>query len=161
MESAARQIREGFSYENRVFILMKVCELASTDQMEEVERETARAIGQENRRDDRRPALKKSSTYPMLLTSNRQTNDYSILRAGDDIPGYSDIISPYQRLELEIRKSIYLRRLRSQQHPVSVWYAMAMAESQPQTGEQKLHNQNITIREYTINHEDLNFYFQP
>jgi uncharacterized tellurite resistance protein B-like protein len=44
-EAAAAQIRTGFSYENRVFILMKVYELAASDSMDDIERETARKIG--------------------------------------------------------------------------------------------------------------------
>ena len=35
-EQAAAQIRTGFSYENRVFILMKVYELAASDSMDDV-----------------------------------------------------------------------------------------------------------------------------
>lgn len=164
VEAAARQIREGFSYENRVFILMKVYELASTDQMEEAERETARAIGQEIGVSIEDLAfIEKIFDVPDAadLETGKQTIIQS-LRIGD-IPGYSDIILPYQRLELEILKinSIYVALLKSQQHPVSVGNAMAMAKNLSLRLANKIqHNQNITIREYTINYEDLNFYFQ-
>ncbi|MCS6809091.1 MAG: ATP-binding cassette domain-containing protein, partial [Bacteroidota bacterium] len=164
VESAARQIREGFSYENRVFILMKVYELASADQMEEAERETARAIGQEigvsiedlafiEKIYDVPEAASIETTKPTIIQS---------LRVGD-IPGYSDIVLPYQRLDLEIMKigNIYVALLKSPGHPVSIGSATTMTKNLGVRLANKIqHNQNITIHDYTINYEDLNFYFQ-
>jgi ABC-type multidrug transport system ATPase subunit len=164
VEAAAKQIREGFSYENRVFILMKVYELASTDQMEEAERETARAIGQEIGVTIEDLAFIEK-TFDVPEAADIETGKKSIIQAlrVGDIPGYADIILPYQRLDLEILKinSIYVSLLKSQNHPVTIGSATSMSKNLGVRLANKIqHNQNITIREYTINYEDLNFYFQ-
>lgn len=164
VESAARQIREGFSYENRVFILMKVYELASADQMEEAERETARAIGQEIGVTIEDLAFIEK-IFDVPEAADIETGKQSIiqsLRVGD-IPGYSDLIMPYSRLDLELLKinSIYVALLKSPGHPISIGSATSMTKNLGVRLANKIqHNQNITIREYTINYEDLNFYFQ-
>jgi ABC-type multidrug transport system ATPase subunit len=164
VEAAARQIREGFSYENRVFILMKVYELASTDQMEDAERETARAIGQEIGVSIEDLAFIEK-LFDVPEAADIETGKPSIiesLRVGD-IPGYSDIILPYQRLDLEILRinSIYVALLKSSQHRVMIGSATTTNKNLAVRLANKIqHNQNITICEYTINYEDLNFYFQ-
>jgi ABC transport system ATP-binding/permease protein len=164
VETAARQIREGFSYENRAFILMKVYELASTDEMQEAERETARAIGQEIGVTIEDIAFIEK-TFDVPDAADIETGKRSIIqqiRVGD-VPGYSDLVLPYQRLELEILKinSIYIALVKNSRHPIMIGSATTTPKQlTPMLANKIQHNQNISIREYTINFEDLNFYFQ-
>ena len=165
VESAARQIREGFSYENRIFILMKVYELAASDKMEEAERETARAIGQEIGITIEDIAYIEK-IFDVPEAADIETGKPSIIQSLRiaDVPGYADIVMPYPRLHLELLKinSIYVALLKTgNQHPVLIGSATSMSKQlTPMLANKIQHNQNITISDYTINFEDLNFYFQ-
>lgn len=164
VESAARQIREGFSYENRVFILMKVYELAAADNMEEAERETARAIGQEIGISIEDIAYIEK-IFDVPEAADIETGKPSIIQSlrVADVPGYADIVMPYPRLHLELLKinSIFVSLLKNGKHPVIVGSATSMSKQvSPMIATKIQHNQNITISDYTINFEDLNFYFQ-
>jgi ABC-type multidrug transport system ATPase subunit len=164
VEAAAKQIREGFSYENRVFILMKVYELAASDNMEEAERETARAIGQEIGITVQDIAFIER-IFDVPEAAEIETGRASIIQSlrVADVPGYADIVMPYPRLDLEILKinSIYVALLKSGSHPVSIGSATSMTKQlTPMLANKIQHNQNISISDYTINFEDLTFYFQ-
>ncbi|TAE30928.1 MAG: ATP-binding cassette domain-containing protein [Candidatus Kapaibacterium sp.] len=164
VESAAKQIREGFSYENRIFILMKVYELAASDKMEEAERETARAIGQEIGISIEDIAYIEK-IFDVPEAADIETGKPSVIESLRiaDIPGFADIVMPYQRLHLELLKihSIFVALLKSGRHPVVIGSATSMSKQlSPMLANKIQHNQNISIADYTINFEDLNFYFQ-
>jgi ABC-type multidrug transport system ATPase subunit/ABC-type multidrug transport system permease subunit len=164
VESAARQIREGFSYENRIFILMKVYELAASDKMEEAERETARAIGQEIGITIEDIAYIEK-IFDVPEAADIETGKPSIIQSlrVADVPGFADIVMPYPRLHLELLKinSIFVALLKSGNHPVIIGSATSMSKQlAPMLANKIQHNQNVSISDYTINFEDLNFYFQ-
>ncbi|MCS6807290.1 MAG: ATP-binding cassette domain-containing protein [Bacteroidota bacterium] len=163
-EQAAAQIRTGFSYENRVFILMKVYELAASDTMDDVERETARRIGRMIGLTD--PDIcKVESIYDLPSTETleiaKQSEIISIT-IGDD-PQLFDIVLPFPLLDVEIFKirSIYIILQKNDKHLVKVGNVpIAGKTSRNLLNATKIqHNQSISIDSYTINFEDLSYYF--
>lgn len=165
LEAAATQIKNGFSYENRVFILMKVYELASSDSMDDIERDVSRKIG----------SLIGVAFEDVIFIeeiydvpgstgteTERQTSIISI-RMGN-IPGYSDVVLPYPHLDMEILKvgSIFIALKKSKHHSITIAAASSRAPKKlaPMLATKIQHNQNITINSYTVNFEDLNYYFQ-
>jgi ABC-type multidrug transport system ATPase subunit/uncharacterized tellurite resistance protein B-like protein/ABC-type multidrug transport system permease subunit len=164
-EQAAAQIRESFSYENRVFILMKVYELAASDRVEESERETARHIGQligvtyedicfvETIYD-----LPTGTTIETAQQSSIQT-----LRFGD-VQMFCDIYLPFKLLDVEIYKinTIYVLLPKNNRHAVYVDDVQVAGEGFPNllNASKIQHNQKVTIGTYTVNFADLDYYFQ-
>ncbi|TAE30542.1 MAG: ATP-binding cassette domain-containing protein [Candidatus Kapaibacterium sp.] len=164
-EAAAAQIRTGFSYENRVFILMKVYELAASDSMDDIERETARKIGRMIGLADADICFVES-IYD--LPSNEtleiaKKSEIISIHIGDDAQLF-DIVLPFPLLDVEIFKirSIYIILQKNDRHPVKVGgVAIAGKTSRNLLNATKIqHNQSISVNEYTINFEDLSYYFQ-
>jgi ABC-type multidrug transport system ATPase subunit/uncharacterized tellurite resistance protein B-like protein/ABC-type multidrug transport system permease subunit len=164
-EQAAVQIRESFSYENRVFILMKVYELAASDRVEESERQTARRIGElidvtyedicfiETIYD-----LPTGTTIETSQQSNIQT-----LRIGD-VQMFCDIYLPFKLLDVEIYKinTIYVLLPKNNRHAVYVDEIQVAGDEFPNllNASKIQHNQKVTIGSYTVNFADLDYYFQ-
>jgi ABC transport system ATP-binding/permease protein len=164
-EQAAAQIRTGFSYENRVFILMKVYELAASDTMDDIERETSRRIGRMIGLSDPDICFVES-IYDIPSTETldiaKQSEIVSI-HIGDD-PQLYDIVLPLPLLDLEIFKirSIYIVLQKNDKHSVKVGgVAIAGKTSRNLLNATKIqHNQPIVVSGYSINFEDLSYYFQ-
>jgi ABC-type multidrug transport system ATPase subunit/uncharacterized tellurite resistance protein B-like protein len=164
-EAAAAQIRTGFSYENRVFILMKVYELAASDSMDDIERETARRIGRMIGLSDADICFVES-IYD--LPSNEtleiaKRSEIVSIHIGDDAHLF-DMVLPFPLLDVEVFKirSIFIILQKNDKHAVKVGgVAIAGKTSRNLLNATKIqHNQAITINEYTINFEDLAYYFQ-
>ncbi|MCU0427721.1 MAG: ATP-binding cassette domain-containing protein [Candidatus Kapabacteria bacterium] len=163
-EQAAAQIRTGFSYENRVFILMKVYELAASDSMDDVERETARRIGRMIGLADG-DICKVESIYDIPSTETleiaKQSEIISI-HIGDD-PHLYDVVLPYPLLDVEVFKirSIYIILQKNDKHQIKVGSVpIAGKTSRNLLNATKIqHNQAITVNDYNINFEDLSYYF--
>jgi ABC-type multidrug transport system ATPase subunit/uncharacterized tellurite resistance protein B-like protein/ABC-type multidrug transport system permease subunit len=163
-EQAASQIRTGFSYENRVFILMKVYELAASDSMDEIERETARKIGRMIGLTDA-DICKVESIYDIpsseTLEIAKQSEIISI-HIGDD-PQLYDIVLPLPLLDVEVFKirSIYIILQKNDKHQVKVGgVPIAGKTSKNLLNATKIqHNQTIVVGTYTLNFEDLGYYF--
>jgi ABC-type multidrug transport system ATPase subunit/uncharacterized tellurite resistance protein B-like protein/ABC-type multidrug transport system permease subunit len=163
-EQAAAQIRTGFSYENRVFILMKVYELAASDSMDDVERDTARRIGRMIGLTD--PDIcKVESIYDLpsseTLEIAKQSEIISI-HIGDD-PHLYDVVLPIPLLDVEVFKirSIYIILQKNDKHQVKVGgVPIAGKTSRNLLNATKIqHNQPISVNNYSINFEDLSYYF--
>ncbi len=163
-EQAAAQIRTGFSYENRVFILMKVYELAASDSMDDVERDTARRIGRMIGLTD--PDIcKVESIYDLpsseTLAIAKQSEIISI-HIGDD-PHLYDVVLPIPLLDVEVFKirSIYIILQKNDKHQVRVGgVPIAGKTSRNLLNATKIqHNQPISFNNYSINFEDLSYYF--
>ncbi len=164
LATTARQMKEGFSYENRVFILMKVYELAASDAMDDVERDVARSIGRlmDITFED---VVFIEKLYDVPGSADVETDRRSSIesiRVGS-VPGYADIVLPYPHLDVEILRigSIYIIIKKNKHHSVSVGVGSKMPRKiMPMLGTKIQHNQNIVINNYTINFEDLSYYFK-
>ena len=163
-EQAAAQIRTGFSYENRVFILMKVYELAASDDMDDLERETARRIGRMIGLTD--PDIcKVESIYDIPSTETldiaKQSEIISI-HIGDD-PHLYDVVLPFPLMDVEVFKirSIYIILQKNDKHQVKVGgVPIAGKTSRNLLNATKIqHNQPISVGAYNLNFEDLSYYF--
>jgi ABC transport system ATP-binding/permease protein len=164
LATTARQMNEGYSYENRVFILMKVYELASSDSMDDVERDVARSIGRMmNIEFEDVLFIEKLYDVPgsAEVETERQSSIHSV-RFGS-VPGYADVVLPYQQLDLEVLLvgSIYIIIKKNRHHLVSVGVgSKAPKQLVPMLATKIQHNQNVTINNYTVNFEDLVYYFK-
>ncbi len=164
IEAAATQMKSGLSYENRVFILIKVYELAASDSMDDIERDVARNIGSmmgiafED-------VLFIEKLYDVPGSAEVETERPSgiiSIRLGN-VPGYSDVVLPYPHLDLEILQvgSIFIALKKGRQHSVLVGTGSRVPKPLlPLLATKIQHNQNITINDYTVNFEDLTYYFQ-
>jgi ABC transport system ATP-binding/permease protein len=163
--AAAAQIRTSFSYENRVFILMKVYELAASDRVEDSERETARRIG---------TLIGVSyedicfveTVYDLptgVTIETSQKTSIDTLRIGDTTM-FSDIVLPMHLLDVEIFRTggIYILLPKNNRHAVLVDDTQVAGEGFPNllNATKIQHNQRVTIGGYTINFEDLNYYYE-
>ncbi len=163
-EQAAAQIRTGFSYENRVFILMKVYELAASDSMDDVERDTARRIGRMIGLSD--PDICKVESIYDLPSSETlalaKESEIISIHIGDD-PQLYDVVLPFPLLDVEVFKirSIYIILQKNDKHQVKVGgVPIAGKTSRNLLNATKIqHNQAITVDNYAINFEDLSYYF--
>jgi ABC-type multidrug transport system ATPase subunit/uncharacterized tellurite resistance protein B-like protein len=164
LASTARQMREGYSYENCVFILMKVYELAASDNMDDVERDVARSIGQAmGIAFEDVVFIEKLYDVPgsAAVETERQSAIQSI-RVGN-VPGYADIVLPYTHLDIELLQvgGIYIILKKSKHNSVAVGMGSKVPKPlSPMLATKIQHNQNITINNYTINFEDLGYYFK-
>jgi ABC-type multidrug transport system ATPase subunit/uncharacterized tellurite resistance protein B-like protein/ABC-type multidrug transport system permease subunit len=164
-EQAAQQIRDSFSYENRVFILMKVYELAASDRVEESERETARSIGRMiGIRYEDICFLETIYDLPTGVTiETSQKSTIQTLHISDE-PVFADIKLPLPLVDVDIFhiNSIYVLLPKNNRHNVFVGDTQVAGEGFPNVlnATKIQHNQKVTIGNYTINFEDLNYYFQ-
>lgn len=164
-KQAASQIRNGFSYENRVFILMKVYELAASDSVEDAERETARHIGKligVNIEDIGFIESIYDLNNGVALETSKPTAIQS-LRISDKAT-FADIVLPYSGLDIEVYKvnSIYIVLPKNNKNAVFVGDTQLAGDGIPDllNATKIQHNESIIISQYTINFEDLNYYFQ-
>lgn len=161
---AATQIRQGFSYENRVFILMKVYELAASDSVDDAERETARRIGGligVNIEDV--SFIETVYDLPTGVTlETAQQSSIHVIRISD-ATAFADIVLPFKFLDIEIYKinSIYVVLPKNNKNRISVAGTQLAGEGMPNllNATKIQHNEGILINNYTINFEDLNYYF--
>ncbi len=163
--AAAAQIRESFSYENRVFILMKVYELAASDRVEDSERSTARSIGEMiGVRYEDVCFIETIYDLPTGVTieTSRQSS-IQTLRIGDE-PMFADIVLQLKLVDVEIFRvnSIYILLPKNNRYPVFVDETQVAGSGFPNllNATKIQHNQKVVIGNYTINFEDLNYYFQ-
>ncbi len=163
LTAAATQIKNAFNYENRVFILMKVYELATSDSMDDVERDVARTIGRlMDISFEDIVFIEKLYDVPGSadIETEHPTSIVSV-RVGPT-PGYCDIVLPYNNLDLELLQvgGVYIALKKTKHQMVAVGTASKAPKPMvPMIAVKIQHNQNIVVGDYTINFEDLIYYF--
>ncbi|MFQ5825184.1 MAG: ATP-binding cassette domain-containing protein, partial [bacterium] len=157
----------GLPYENRVFILMKIYELIKSDTIQNVELKTARKISNLLRiQESDIDFIESIYGLAQIDLSKKADSNIILLHISNDI-SKADVYFPYKNLQLEIYQinDLYCA---INKDPSRVWTGKRL-QNKILIGAFPLRcnfatiirpKDNILINDYTINFEDLQFYFK-